>query len=80
MRTILKGNVERARTVMQEHDIAPGASLSFSQKISLARDLKPIKKESERSIEAILNSDQMKEYKIIRKEIVSEIKARSEIE
>jgi len=80
MRVILKGNVEKTRAVMQEHDIVPGAELSFSQKTSLARDLRPIKKESEKKLKAILSSDQMKEFKKIRKEALDEIKARRKAE
>jgi very-short-patch-repair endonuclease len=65
---------------VQEHDIVPGAELSFSQKTSLARDLRPIKKESEKKLKAILSSDQMKEFKKIRKEALDEIKAQRKAE
>ena len=80
MRVILKGNVEKTRAVMQEHGIAPGAELSFGQKTSLAGDLRPIKKESEKKLKALLSSDQMKEFKKIRKEAIDEIESRRKAE
>jgi hypothetical protein len=80
LRAILKENVEKTRAILQEHDIVPGAELSFSQKTSLARALRPIKKESEKKMKAILSSDQMKEFEKIRKEILDEIEARHKVE
>ncbi len=76
MRVILKGNVEKMRAVMQEHNIEPGAKLSFRQKTSLEHDLLPIRKESDKKLEAILSPDQMEEFEKIRKETHNEIKAR----
>lgn len=77
MRVILKGNVEKMRTVMQEHDIKTGADLSLEKKMSLAHDLKPRREESDKKLEAILSPDQLQEFKKIRKETRDEIEARS---
>lgn len=80
IRVILTGNLEKMRGVFQERDIVPGAKLSFSQKASLARALRPIKKESEKNIKAILSSDQWQDFKNIREETLDEIKARRKAE
>jgi hypothetical protein len=78
LRDILKTNGEQMRTVMQEHNIKPGTELSFGEKMSLARDMRPIKEESNKKIEAFLSPDQMNEFEKIRKETRDEIKARHE--
>ena len=77
MRVILKGNVEKMRAVMQEHDIKTGADLSLEKKMSLAHDLKPRREESDKKLEAILSPDQMQEFEKIRKETLDEIEAGS---
>lgn len=77
MRVILKGNVEKMRAVMQEHDIKTGADLSLEKKMSLAHDLKPIREASDKKLEAILSPDQMQEFEKIRKETLDEIEAGS---
>jgi hypothetical protein len=80
IRLILTGDLEKMRGVFQERDIVPGAKLSFRQKVSLARALRPIIKESEKNIKAILSSDQWQDFKNIREETLDEIKARRKAE
>lgn len=69
MREILESNVEKTHTAMQAHGIKPDTELSIGQEISLAHDLRPMRKESDKKLEAILSPDQMKAFKKIRTEI-----------
>jgi len=51
--------------------------LSLEKKMSLAHDLKPVREESDKKLEVILGSDQMREFEKSRKETLDEIEARN---
>ena len=76
VREILQGNVERMRDVMQQHGVEPGADMSFRQKRKLAKDLRPIRKESDEKLQAILSPEQFDQFQVIRKQAREDMKAR----
>jgi hypothetical protein len=73
---VLEESAEKRKAVFEQHAISPGAELSGREKLSLARDLRPIQKENDEKLQAILDDDQWKEFEAMRNEFREELKER----
>lgn len=76
VRDIFRGNVEKMRDVLEQHNVERGSELTRRQKIALAKDLRPIRQASDKKLAGILSPAQMKELEKIRAEVREERKAR----
>ena len=76
VRVILRGNIAKLREVLRKHNIERGAELSRQQRNDLAKDLRPIRQESDRQFAGVLTPEQMREFEKIRQEARERSKAR----
>ncbi len=79
IKPIVKERAEQQRDLLKTYGFEKGKSkpeLSFSQKRSLGKKMKAIKKDSNNKVSKVLSDEQMKEYKKIQKENRARFKER----
>jgi hypothetical protein len=76
MRAVMDESGQKYRAVLDKHGVSRGDKLSLGKKIKIGKDMRKVQKQTDKQLTEILDKDQMKEFKAIRKEMRQEAKQR----